>query len=61
MEIEEKIKLNKEIRSYKGENSFVISLQKQLKSSKHIERVEFGKRKVKILSDKQYEAVKPLI
>lgn len=58
MELEEKLELNKQIRAYKGDNSFILSLQKQLKTSKYLERVEVGKRKVKILSDKQYEAAK---
>lgn len=58
MELEEKLELNKQIRSYKGDNSFILSLQKQLKTSKYLERIEVGKRKVKVLSDKQYEAAK---
>ena len=58
MELQEKLDLNKQIRAYKGDNSFILSLQKQLKTSKYLERVEVGKRKVKILSDKQYEAAK---
>lgn len=57
MEIEQKIELNKQIRQYKGDNSFVLSIQKQLKTSKYLNKVEFGKRQVKILSDKQYEAI----
>ena len=58
MELQEKLDLNKQIRAYSGDNSFILSLQKQLKTSKYLERVEIGKRKVKILSDKQYEAAK---
>lgn len=58
MELQEKLELNKQIRAYSGDNSFILSLQKQLKTSKYLERVEVGKRKVKILSDKQYEAAK---
>ena len=57
MTIEEKIELNKQIRQYKGDNSFVLSIQKQLKTSKYLNKVEFGKRQIKILSDKQYEAI----
>ena len=57
MTIEEKIELNKQIRQYKGDNSFVLSIQKQLKTSKYLNKVEFGNRQVKILSDKQYEAI----
>ncbi len=61
MEIEEKLNINKRIRNYKGTNSFVISLQKQLKTSKYLAKVEVGKRVYKTLSDKQYEAVKSLV
>ena len=57
MELNEKIELNKQIRSYKGDNSFVLSLQKQLKTNKYLAKVEWKGREVKILSDKQYEAV----
>ena len=57
MEINEKIELNKQIRKYKGDNSFVLSIQKQLKTSKYLTKVEFGNKQVRILSDKQYEAV----
>jgi hypothetical protein len=58
MELAEKIEINKKLRSYKGDNSFVLSLQKQLKTSKYLQKVEFGGRMVKILSDKQYESAK---
>ena len=61
MEIEEKIELNKKIRKYSGDNQFVLSLQKQLKTSKHLQKVEVGKKMVKILSDKQYEVTKTII
>ena len=61
MEIEEKIELNKKIRSYKGDNTFLLSLQKQLKTSKHLQKVEVGKKMVKVLSDKQYEVTKSII
>jgi hypothetical protein len=57
MTIEEKIKLNKEIRSYKGDNQFIISLQKALKGN-YVQKVEHNGKNVKILSDKQYEAAK---
>lgn len=57
MTIEEKIDLNKQIRKYTGSNSFVVSLQKQLKTNKHLTKVEHNGKEVKILSDKQYEAV----
>lgn len=58
MDLEEKLELNKKIRTYVGDNNFILSLKKQLKSSKYLERVEVGKRKIKILSDKQYLAAK---
>jgi hypothetical protein len=58
MELNEKIELNKQIRQYKGDNSFVLSLQKQLKTNKFLEKVEVGGRQVKILSEKQYQAAK---
>ncbi len=61
MEIEEKIELNKKIRSYKGDNTFLLSLQKQLKTSKHLQKVEVGKKMIKVLSDKQYEVTKSII
>ena len=56
MELESKIELNKQIRGYKGTNTFVISLQKQLKTNKYLSKVEWKGKEVKILSDKQYEA-----
>ena len=56
MELEQKIELNKQIRKYIGSNTFVLSLQKQLKTNKYLSKVEYKGREVKILSDKQYEA-----
>lgn len=56
MNVDEKIKTNKMIRSYKGENSFILSLKKQLKTNKYLERVEVGKRKIKVLSERQYKS-----
>lgn len=61
MELENKIELNKKIRAYKGDNSFVISLQKQLKTNKYLSKVEWRGKEVKILSDKQYEIAKTLV
>jgi len=61
MEITEKIEINKKIRKYSGTNTFLLSLQKQLKTNKNLEKVEVGKKMVKILSDKQYEVVKTII
>ena len=56
MTIEEKNELNKKIRKYDGSNPFVISLQKQLKTSKYLSKEEFNGKEVKVLSEKQYEA-----
>jgi len=61
MEINEKIELNKKIRSYDGDNTFVLSLKKQLKTNKFLEKVEVDTKSFKILSDKQYAIVKDLI
>ena len=58
MDINEKLELNKLIRSYKGDNTFVLSLQKQLKTSKYLQKVKVGNKEVKVLSDKQYESAK---
>jgi hypothetical protein len=56
MELEQKIELNKQIRKYTGSNTFVLSLQKQLKTNKYLTKVEYKGKEVKILSDKQYQA-----
>jgi hypothetical protein len=58
MELEEKLELNKIIRKYDGENSFILSLQKALKTSKYLDKVVVGKKTLKVLSDKQYQAAK---
>lgn len=58
MDINEKIELNKLIRGYKGENTFILSLQKQLKTSKYLQKVQVGNKEIKVLSDKQYESAK---
>jgi hypothetical protein len=55
MNVEDKIKLNKLIRNYKGDNTFILSLQKQLKSSKYLNKIEHNDRSIKILSEKQYK------
>ena len=56
MTIEEKNELNKKIRKYDGSNPFVISLRKQLKTSKYLSKEEFNGKEIKVLSEKQYEA-----
>lgn len=54
MEINDKIILNKKIRDYDGVNTFIISLKKQLKNNKRLQKVQIGNRNLKILSDNQY-------
>lgn len=61
MTIEEKIELNKKIRKYEGTNTFILSLQKTLKTSKYLSKEEYNGRVVKVLSDKQYESAKDSI
>jgi hypothetical protein len=53
---EKRIELNKLIRLYSGKNPFIISLKNQLKNGKYLTRIEVGKKKLKVLSDKQYMA-----
>jgi hypothetical protein len=61
MEIVEKIELNKKIRNYDGYNTFVISLQKQLKTNTKLVKENFNGKPTKILSDRQYSVVKSLL
>jgi hypothetical protein len=61
MTIEDKINLNKDIRKYNGENSFLLSLKKQLKNNQYLERVEVGNRKIKVLSERQYKTAISLL
>ena len=61
MELEDKIELNKKIRKYEGSNSFILSLQKQLKTNRFLTKVECKGKKVRILSDKQYKVAISLI
>ena len=58
--MEEKIELNKKLRKYEGTNSFLLSLQKQLKSTKAT-KVEYLGKQIKVLSDKQYQVAKDLL
>lgn len=60
MDTLEKIKLNKDIKDYVGTNTFILSLKKQLSTTKLRESVE-GKRPVKVLSEKQYDAAKRIL
>ena len=57
MEINEKLELNKQLRKYDGDNQFLLSLQKQLRS-KWCEKVTVGNKSYKVLTDKQYEAAR---
>lgn len=61
METNEKVELNKKIRKYDGGNSFVLSLQKQLKTSKYLQKIEVGNKQVRILSDNQYSAAATIL
>jgi hypothetical protein len=55
MELDKKLELNKLIKKYDGDNSFILSLNKQLKS-KYAQKIEINNKTIKILSDKQYES-----
>ena len=59
MDVNEKVSLNKQIKDYDGYNSFIISLKKQLTSTKLREKL--GNKTVKVLSDKQYDAAKRIL
>ena len=61
MEIEKKIELNKMIRSYSGYNSFIISLQTQLKTNKNLKKESLNNKEYKVLSDKQYSIAENLL
>lgn len=61
MEINEKVELNKKIKSYDGTNSFLLSLQKQLKTNTKLNKEDFKGRQVKVLSDKQYSVAESLL
>lgn len=61
MEINEKVELNKKIKSYDGTNSFLLSLQKQLRTNTKLNKEDFKGRQVKVLSDKQYSVAENLL
>ncbi len=61
MEIKDKVELNKIIRSYDGNNSFIISLQKQLKTNTKLVKEDFNGRPIKVLSDRQYSVARSLL
>ena len=58
--IEEMIDLNKKIRNYDGQNTFINSLKKHL-SSTRVTKISHNGRNIKILSNKQYEVAKSLL
>lgn len=60
MSLEHKISLNKLLRNYEGNNSFLVSLQKQLKSKK-TNKIDFNGKSIKVLSDKQYQAAESIL
>lgn len=59
MELQEKLELNKKIRKYEGDNSFLLSLKKNL-ASKWCNKIEVDGKSHKVLSDKQYSVAKDL-
>ncbi len=60
MTTDEKLTLNKLIRKYDSTNTYIISLQKALKSN-YIHKVEYNGKSVKLLTDKQYEIAKSIL
>lgn len=52
--------LNKMIRNYSGDNSFIISLCKQLKN-KYVKKVEINGKMVSSLSESQYKVAKSIL
>ena len=57
---QEIFELNKKIRGYDGSNTFIISLQKNLKG-KLSSYFEYNGRKMKRLSDRQYSVAKSIL
>jgi hypothetical protein len=55
MTTQEKLDINKKIRAYKGNNSFLLSLKKSL-LGKYCQKITIGNKSYKVLSDKQYES-----
>lgn len=60
MDIEEKMILNKLIRSYNGDNYWLVEFKKKLKS-KYTDKIMYKNKYVKVLSDKQYDIVRDII
>lgn len=61
MNVEEKLELNKLIRQYDGDNTFIVSLKSQLKYNRYLDKIKVGNRNYKILSDRQYESAKSIL
>ena len=61
MDINFKLETNRKIRKYEGTNSLLLSLQRQLKSSKYLQKIEVGGKTFKILSDNQYNAASGIL
>lgn len=53
------IKINKMIRKYSGDNTFIISLCKQLKN-KYVKKTEIDGKVVSCLSENQYKVAKSI-
>jgi hypothetical protein len=60
MTIDDKLTLNKLIRKYDSTNSYIVSLQKTLKSN-YIPKIEYNGKFIKLLTDKQYEIAKSIL
>ena len=58
MENSVKIELNKKLRKYEGDDDFLLSLKRQLKSSKNY--IQEGNRNIKVLSDRQYSVLESM-
>ena len=60
MTTDEKLTLNKLIRKYDGTNTYIISLQKSLKSN-YLHKIEHNGKLIKLLTDKQYDIAKSIL
>lgn len=61
MNTKEKVDLNKKIKSYDGDNNFILSLKSHLKNNKYLDKESLGKRNLRVLSEKQYESAKKVL
>jgi hypothetical protein len=60
MTAEEKILINKQIRAYQGQNTFIDSLKLALRGNR-LKKTTIGNRSFKILSDRQYEVARQIM